>query len=610
MLEPSESTVPEPNPFGALRRHILLVVVLVGMFAALGAAFAAFGPERYVATASLVVENPRGSTLSAIARAADTERYVANQVALLKSAALAAEASKLSQTLDAPRFIGPGELIADARIVLIPETEFITISFEADDPVTARVGADSLALAYQQAVRASLDEQAGDATRSIDTAIDAVVSQIDSLQAGIDAIRSDDERGEIDAQVPGIVSDLVRLRETGPPPDGIDVRIEQLTSELRARLLVGELDAQQGTAAVLLRRQADALELLSQLNSRRGRIALQEGLAGDGVALYTPAGEGQPTGIALLPAVIVAGIVGGLLGAGLSYWLEGRKWRFSSRLEPEKILKAPALVQIPDFGDERPPSRLPVRDAPASAAAESFRFLMVGMDPTYQPMAESVQPRPGWSNRSIAVVSGTLGEGKTTIVANTALAAAREGLRVLVLDADVGNQDLTLTLVDHAARVIRPGLGITDMVAAGESFANVVNVISLGDAARLSVLSYGQSPVDPASFFRSAETAAALNSIRSRFDLFLVDVPPLLHVAYAAALLRLVDDVVVVVPHGGESGQLREVRDRLDLLGIHPIGYVYNRVPPGKKPAQIGSLSSVRRETAAQSGRVRTQDAV
>jgi hypothetical protein len=50
-------------------------------------------------------------------------------------------------------------------------------------------------------------------------------------------------------------------------------------------------------------------------------------------------------------------------------------------------------------------------------------------------------------------------------------------------------------------------------------------------------------------------------------------------VAYADALLRSAESVVFVVPHRSPEALLKRALDRLDLLGVRPLGYVYNLAP-------------------------------
>lgn len=558
------------------------MVSLVIVFSVLAAVFSANRPVRYVATSSLVLQDPSGVGLFSTARSADAERYVSNQVALLRSSTLAERASEVAAVVDPQKPITPGQFVRNSVVSVTSETEFVEIEFESGDPAKAQLGADSIAIAYQDTVQERLEGEITEARGNLDNAIDGVLARVASLQEKIDDLRTNrTERAILDNQVSEIASELASLRGADLPAEDKDVRVRQLAEELRARILIGELELQQGPVVVLLQQQADALELLSDLYSQRSQVELDAGLAGNGVELFSPAGPGQPKGISWLTSLIIGGALGGMLGAAVAYGLESRSWRFADHTEPERVLNVPALAIVPDFSKERLESRLPARDAPASASAESFRFLTVAIDRKHL---------PGQRHRSVAIVSATVGEGKTTVVANTALAAAREGLNVLVFDADIGKADLTSLLLNRQTSGTT-GLGLTDIVVGGQPFENAVNIVNVRNGPDLSVLGFGRTHVDPISFFRSAETKAALASVTARFDLLLIDIPPVLHVAYATPLFSFVDDVVVVVMHGGDSAQLSETRDRLDLLGVAPSGYVYNRAPLRIRTPRVGSLA-------------------
>jgi Mrp family chromosome partitioning ATPase len=580
----SEAEAPEPNPFRAVWKHAAIVASLVIFFAVLAAVVAANRPDSYLASASIVIEDPSGVALFSTARAADTERYVANQVALLRSSALAERASELSSAADPPREITPGDFIRDTTVSVTPETELVKIEFEAGDPITAQLGANSVALAYEGFVQDLLVGEVLETTDNLDSAIEGVSARIADLQNEIDGLQAtSSDRAALDGQVADIVSELAALRHAGLPAEEAAAIAQQLTSELEARRLLIELELQQGPVVMLLRQQTDAVELLSSLYSQRSQIALDASVAGNGVALYSPAAPGQPKGVSLLAASVIGAALGGMLGLGTAYFLETRDWTFSNQIEPQQVLGVPVLAQIPEFGEERLENRLPARDSPGSASAESFRFLTVAID-----RAQT----PGQTSRSVAVISGTLGEGKTTVVANTAFSASQEGLNVLVLDADIGSRGLSTLFAGEFPSGKWSPFGITDLVVGGRSFDDIGNVIPLANGAQLTVISFGETHVDPISFFRSAETQRVLSSIRSQFDLFLIDVPPILEVAYATPLLSFVDEVIVIVPHGSDSAGLYDTRNRLELLGISPTGYVYNRAPLRRKRLRTGSLAS------------------
>ena len=67
--------------------------------------------------------------------------------------------------------------------------------------------------------------------------------------------------------------------------------------------------------------------------------------------------------------------------------------------------------------------------------------------------------------------------------------------------------------------------------------------------------------------------------MKAKYDLVLIDAPPLLRVAYATTLARLADRGMVVVAHGGDVHVAEELRDQIELVGTQPIGYVYNMAP-------------------------------
>ena len=178
--------------------------------------------------------------------------------------------------------------------------------------------------------------------------------------------------------------------------------------------------------------------------------------------------------------------------------------------------------------------------------------------------------------KSLVVISGTLGSGKSTVVANLAMAAAREGSRVLLIDADFGNQDLATLLTGDQ---LTTSHGLTDIVSAGMPFTEAIRSIEIGPDMHLSLLSRGRQPVVAADLLRSPKVRQLFETVREAFDVIIVDAPPLLQVAYTSTLASYVDAALVVVAHNGSVGQLVEVRERLGLIGRDAIGYIYNKSP-------------------------------
>jgi len=174
-----------------------------------------------------------------------------------------------------------------------------------------------------------------------------------------------------------------------------------------------------------------------------------------------------------------------------------------------------------------------------------------------------------------AVISGGQGDGKTVVVANTGLAAARLGVKVLLIDADFGDQRLT-ELLSGSRDTDR---GITEVVEQGVPLRGAVQRVGLTGGASIDMLSRGKTAVSAPDFFRTQAVQEVFDTLGGEYDLVLVDVPPLLHVAYASAILSYSDSPIVVVSRGGSVSSLEELAGRLTFLETDPIGYVYNRAP-------------------------------
>jgi Mrp family chromosome partitioning ATPase/capsular polysaccharide biosynthesis protein len=512
-----QSGVAEPNVLTSIWNHKILVGVFVGVFAVLGVLVNSLRPSQYAAEAGVVLEDPQTSVFSDPRPAGDELRYVADQVSILKSFALAEKASAVAAAPPDPKNIAPGYLRRHTTINTSADSNYITVSTRASNPDTAAAGANAIVRAYQQLIRADLEADTAAALKRVDQAI---------------------------------------------------------------------------AAATLNLGQPGAQALLDELRLRRNRLVVNSELSGDGVALFSPAGPGKPQGVSSFSALVIAMVLGGLIAAGLAYWLDARTQAFSSWLEPQVLLDAPALAEVPDFRREGLGTDLPVLHAQETEAAEAFRLLASGIGvpresqrklqwvPTTR---ERVSGSTARAARSVAFVSATFGDGTSTLAANTALAAAQEGHRVLALDADVQRHGLSRLLLGEEALTIDGAeitpVGFSDMLQHGATAESIRRVMTTGAGGTLSLLGPGTATLRQDDVFRSEQILATLDSIRDQFDLIIMDVPPILHVAYADALLRSAEAVAVIVRHRSAAARLRHVLNRLELLGVRPIGYVYNFAP-------------------------------
>ena len=610
----------------AIRRHPVVVVLAALVFGLLGAWFATNQPDAFSSQAGIVVEDARSSTLFN-GRSSDADRYVADQVAILQSRVVYERASQLAASGDPAFDISVEDFLANTTITSSQDSNFIRISFIASTAQKAQAGAGAIGLAYEAAIQEALAEDAERAVAELDKAIGTAVQEIEALQSQIEALRTDnDERVELDNQLAEIVGGLVELRKASatldaegvevPPGLGgtvgaptaedlrraaeadILVRIQQLTEELSGRLLVSDVEAQVPATAFLLQQQADAAARLSELTLRSSQIEVDSRLAGNGVAFLAPAGPGVERGVPTSSAIVLMAAIGALFGAGVAYWLAQRRRDYVvNRLTPHDILEVPLLAEVPRLSrgkdlsnaDEivaegrvslEEASMLPILYDPASTQAESFRILVGSLTKRLDTMAAESGKRRGMT---IAVSSATIGEGPTIVAVNTALAASLAGLNVAVVDGDFGAQDASRLLTRIQGEATTDGdsghLGLTDVAQSGASLNDVIVEIDTNSDGFVALIGRGRGTMTAPDFFSSRTARRVLSQLERQFDLVILDLPPLLQVAYATAAVQKADHALAVVCHASPVTNLDELRYRLDVIGVSPIGYVYTNAP-------------------------------
>jgi succinoglycan biosynthesis transport protein ExoP len=197
-----------------------------------------------------------------------------------------------------------------------------------------------------------------------------------------------------------------------------------------------------------------------------------------------------------------------------------------------------------------PPSRLRKRnhlvmlaDA-ASLEAEQFRSLRWSLDLANAELGA----------RTIMVTSAVDGEGKSTTIANLAVALTRAGRRVVVIDADLVKPHLhRLFNLDQQPGLTDVELGETWLTEALRPIGVAEDSPAAEDLSRriehtgtLEVLPAGSALQDPDELGFDSAMGRIIQRMRGRADIVLVDAPPLLR-SNAIALTTHVDAVVVVV---------------------------------------------------------------
>ncbi len=592
----SDASLEEPTLLTAGWRYRWLVLATLALGVALSLVFVAVREDTYEASAELFVEDPRTVGVFATGTSTRPERYLLDQMELLRSRIVADRAAELVPEIAPEVELTADELQQEAQILGQSDTDLIVITFSATDAETAQVGANALAQAYQDLQSNVTSASSRAALDQVDSALAGLESQLDDLGAQIAGLSgSIGSEANIDEQLDEALTELVALQAslsslevdsdteaTGASASRIRVRLDDLLQQLQTVEVIRRINAADPSFASLLEERASLVERKNELAASRDQLLVNAQLQSDGVAHYSPATAAEPSNAATLPRTLAVGLALGLLaGLGAAYLLAIRRRVFTNRSQPETLLRSPLLADVPDFEEEGIKTALPVTQAARSAAAEAYRFAAASLD--IRMRSESME--------LLVVLSALNGTGKTTATANLALAAARQGHKVLVLDADFGDQQLSRLLGKGEFSL---QMGLTDAVEGNVPLAECTQRVHLGNDVELDLLGRGRRPTIATDFFRSPDTQAFLESLKSEYDLIFMDAPPLMQIAYASTIAGYADAAVVVVNHGSPVSELEDVVSRLSFIRTPAAGYLYNRAPLRREMTRTeGSMKDV-----------------
>jgi Mrp family chromosome partitioning ATPase len=288
----------------------------------------------------------------------------------------------------------------------------------------------------------------------------------------------------------------------------------------------------------------------------------------EGAAQVSP----RPTRDAILGLAL-----GLVLGVGLAFLAEALDKRVRSEREIENVLRLPLLARLPT-----PPRRLrrarelPILVEPRSPSAEAVKKLRTNLE--FLTLEHDAQV--------IMVTSALEQEGKSTTIASLAVALARSGRRVALVDLDLRKPDL------HRFFQIRQVPGVIDVLSGRCELSDALKPILLpatdrrssrqassarsGDpSSSLALLPAGPLGPDPAFLVGTPRMTALIEQLKSDWDFVLVDAPPLPAVDDGLALSGSVDGVIVVTRSGlVPRRMLQELSRLLDSSPAEVLGFV------------------------------------
>jgi len=505
--------------------------------------------DSYVFTITAVTENPRKSALLANTLA---DLYIEDQITVKREATLKAtnwlgdRVAELKQTLetadaDVKKFVGETELVSPETLVL-------------------------------------LNRQLKDLRDRISDAESQAMDQSAELANYVAAIDADDVTAMM-----ALTDDALIARMTAADSKGIKSRFARITGELRSELrrteaqltalrasllrLEDDVESQSADLVALqqLQREAEASRLIYETFLNRLKEAtVQQGIQQADSRLLSSAVVPIIASEPRRSVILALGLVlGGLFGMAVVFVRQMIHSGFRTAEMLEQASGIAVMGQIP---------RMPVkaRDQllgylntnPTSAAAEAIRNLRTSV------LLSDIDQPP----QVIMSTSSIPGEGKTTQAVALAQNLSLMDRKVLLVEGDIRRRTMNAYFdVDHT-------VGLISVLSGDKTLAEAVQRVDGLDA---DILVGEKTATNAADVFASATFQAFLIDARTKYDVIIIDTPPVLVVPDARVIATHADAILYNVKWDSTSRhQLKEGLRQLAMVNVRVTGLVLAQVDP------------------------------
>jgi capsular polysaccharide biosynthesis protein/Mrp family chromosome partitioning ATPase len=524
-----------------VRRHLRLLILLpiVALVLAVVATKVVMKPTWTATAQVLVAPSPVENVLLSLPTTPDTDR---NRTVATEGQILQSESVARSVAAQFPEYHGDPKAVPAASAGAIGATDIMGIQVSAG----SRHKAASLATAY---AKAYLDFRRGKVLAEVQTAEASLSQEVDNLQTQITAY--DDQIATSIPENRQFVQDTV-----GPLRDALVTQQGTLRDRLTALQVESRLEtggsqlvepAPDPSSPSSPRTLLDAIiALIAAALIALAVVAVQETLD-DRVHSYADvaAAAGDVTILGVTPRV--------------TSWRRRRRRR------------APAII---------------ARDAPDSVAAEVYRSLRAAVEGLHARHVRTMLMVGPRGNEDVAIAA-----------ANVAVALARGGTSVLLVDADLRHPTIEALFGVAAGSEGPGGSGIGAVLSGGTDLRSVIQTVAAVPG--LSLLPAGPAVDDPSGLFTRDRTRDVLSSLRDHAEFVVVLGPPLLTSDEASALVGSAQSVAVTARRDvTHRGDLIAALDVLDSLGATFPAVIFHEgtttpVPPkARRPGQTAAQAA------------------
>jgi capsular exopolysaccharide synthesis family protein len=296
--------------------------------------------------------------------------------------------------------------------------------------------------------------------------------------------------------------------------------------------------------------------------------AFQDSISGNKLVVATLVDPASPVFSPIQPRppllLGVAALLGLFAGCLLALALEQFRRRIETSADVARHTPAPVLGRLPR---QRGLSR-------GRAAIVWGEKGTVDLQESYRALRTNLEFLMDETTRVIEITSPEPEQGKSTVVANLAVAFANIGIPTIVLDADLRRPR------QHEIFELDNSTGLSTVLALGRK----PELKPAGSG--LWVITSGPVPPDPTEMLH-IRLPSVIKALRRRKALILIDTPPVLPVSDARLVAPLTDGVILLATAGTQKpSSFQAALDRLALVDSKLLGVILNKA--GDEDAEAG----------------------
>jgi capsular exopolysaccharide synthesis family protein len=257
------------------------------------------------------------------------------------------------------------------------------------------------------------------------------------------------------------------------------------------------------------------------------------------------------------------------LAGGAVFLQEYLDDRVHSPAEVAQLLNLPVLAQVSVLPANQP--RLVDALPWHSSVAEAYRALRAGI---------GFAALDGPIHR-LQIASPCGGEGRSTAAINLSIVLARDGKKVVLIDADLRSPTI------HRSFGLPEAPGLSDVLAGMNSLEEVLHSTGIEN---LQVIPAGNLPPNPVELLGSRVFDRLLEQLEEQSDILVIDTPPCISVTDAVTVAARSDAVLLVMQVG--RTKKAAVRQTLELLG-RARARIVGLLPNHASPSHSGYSSPV-----------------